>query len=857
MSRELPTGTVTFVFTDIEGSTSMVQRLGDAFVRVLEDHHRVMRQSFAAGVEIRSEGDAFFFVFPSAPNALDAACTAQRALAGVSWPEGGTVLVRIGIHTGEGIAGGDDYVGVDVHRAARIAAAGHGGQILLSAATKALCDHDLSSDMSVVDLGIHRFKDLQHPEHVFQLVVRGLPADYPPIRSLDAAPNNLPTQATPFVGRRREVEDVQRMLRDNRLVTLTGPGGSGKTRLALHVAAELQSEFRDGVYYIPLEALSDPGLVLATIAERVGTSDAGPSVDDLALAMADDSVLLLIDNFEHLLEGAPAIAELLAAAPGVTILVTSQGPLAVRGEHLYPVPPLAEAEAIELFVELSSAADPTFAPTSEASIREIVEMLDRIPLALELTAPRVRLYGVEGLRDRLSSRLEVPTAALSDVPDRHRSLNDAIAWSYDLLDDGARSLLRQLSIFEGGFTLDAAEAVAEPADRVARGVAELLDRSLLRQRVIRGEARFSMLESIRRFAYAALDTAGERDDAARRHAAYYVALAEAARPHLDAEGQQVWLDRLADEHDNIRAALRLSRDQGEPDLGLLTTGSIWRFYHRRNHLPEARQWLEALLAMDGSSPRARAIGLNGLGGVLYWQTDHAAAKAVYDELLGLYKQLGDEQGIADTLFALSTTTAWLGDLEEGKRLAAEARAAYEAAGAPHGAARVAGAIAWTTWQSGDIEEAYERWTEARGMSAAIGDDAETREADVARAAVLFQLGRGDEAVALIGTTLEAMVAADDAAGTIQTIDFLASLTATAHPADAVRLAGAADALRTSAGGGLSADSVGMEPVRSIAASSIEDGAVETAWADGAELDLDSAVALARTLAANSQERSDQ
>lgn len=852
MSSELPTGTVTFVFTDIEGSTSMVQRLGETFAEVLERHHSVMRQAFADGVEIRSEGDAFFFVFPSAPNAVEAACAAQRSLAAAAWPEGGTVLVRIGIHTGEGVAGGDDYVGVDVHRAARIAAAGHGGQILLSAATKALSDHGLSSDVTVIDLGIHRFKDLEHTEHVYQLVVRGLPADYPPIRSLDAAPNNLPTQTTQFVGRGREIEDVQRMLRDHRLVTLTGPGGSGKTRLALRVAGGLQAEFPDGVYYIPLEALSDPDLVLDAVAEQVGARDAGPLVEALAAGLADRAVLLVIDNFEHLLEAAPAIAELLAAAPELTILVTSQGPLSVRGERLYPVPPLEEAEAVALFIELSSAADPAFVADTqnEGALREIVELLDRIPLALELTAPRVRLFGIDTLRDRLAGRLEVPAATLSDVSERHRSLNDAIAWSYDLLDDGDRSLLRQLSVFEGGFTLDAAETVAEPSGRVAEGVAELLDRSLLRHQVKQGEARFSMLESVRRFANEALEAVGERNDAARRHADYFLALAEAAHPSLDAEGQQVWLDRLAAEHDNIRAVLRFAVDEGDPDLGLNTVGSIWRFYHRRNHLPEARQWLETLLSVEGASPRARAIGMNGLGGVLYWQSDHAAAKAVYEDLLELYTGLGDQAGVADTLFALSTTTAWLGDLETGRRLAEEAQAAYEAAGVPEGAARVAGAIAWSTWQAGNLDEAYVLWTEARELSVAIGDAGEVRETDVARAAILFRLGREDEAMTLMGITLEEMVSADDVAGTIQAIDFLASLAAANHPTSAVRLASAAHALRVEAGGGLSADSVGLEPVRSIAAASMDERAIQDAWGAGSSLTLDEAVELARTLVAS-------
>jgi predicted ATPase/class 3 adenylate cyclase len=849
---QLPTGTVTFVFTDIEGSTSMVQRLGDAFVEVLEHHNRVMREAFNAGVEIRSEGDAFFYVFPSAPNALQAACAAQRGLADVSWPEGATVMVRMGIHTGEGKTGGDDYVGLDVHRAARIAAAGHGGQILVSDATRALSGQSLSADIALIDLGEHRFKDLEQPEHVYQVVIRGLPADFPPIRSLDVAPNNLPTQATAFVGREREAHEVTALLDAGRLVTLTGSGGSGKTRLALHIASEVLREFPGGVYYVPLESLRSADLVVATIAAQLGVTNGVDDslVETVAGAIGSHPTLLLVDNFEHVLDAAPEVAALLGGAPGLKVMVTSQRPLSIRGEHLYLVPPLATEEAVEMFAGLAAAADPSIEldDDTKSAMHEVVQLLEGIPLALELTAPRVRLFGVLGLRDRLRERTEVPAVGLADLPQRHRTLNDAISWSYHLLDDAGRSLLRQLAVFEGGFTLDGADAVVDEAGVVADGVASLLDRSLLRNQVKRGEVRFSMFDSIRRFALGELD-AGERADAARRHADYYVGLAETAGPFLDAEGQRVWLDRLSDEHDNIRAVLRLSRDESDPDTGLLAAGSIWRFYHRRGHLPEGRQWLESLLAMDGSTVEARAIGIEGLAGITYWQGDYEAAKGLYQELLTLYRELGDEVRVADTLFALSTTSGWLGDIEKGLELAEEAKAAYEAAGSSTGAARVSGAIAWGTWQSGRLEEALQLWTEARSVYARLGDEAETRQTDVAIAAVMHQLGGTEEAIALCGATLEAMVEAGDVAGTIEALDFLASITAADGPENALRLAGGADQLRSEAGGGLSADSVGLEPVREIAAAEMDPVAIDAAWDEGKRLSLEEAVALGRAVAA--------
>jgi predicted ATPase/class 3 adenylate cyclase len=846
---ELPTGTVTFVFTDIEGSTSMLQRLGDGFLAVLEDHNRLMRDALGDGVEIRSEGDAFFYVFSSAAAAVRAACAAQRGLASADWPEGGTVLVRMGIHTGEGVAGGDDYVGLDVHRAARIAAAGHGGQILVSDATRLLSMAAVVDDFTFVDLGEHRLKDLEQAEHIFQVAVKGLPSDFPPIRSLDAAPNNLPTQSTTFIGRRREVDEVRDLLDRHRLVTLTGPSGTGKTRLALQVAGTAQGAFGDGVYYIPLESLSSADLVVGAIAEQLGVTNgtSGPLLDTVIESLRSRAMLLLLDNFEHLVAASTDVAALLGGVPGVKVLATSQRPLRIRGEQAYVVSSLAPQDAVELFMELTSASDRSlFFDDHRPVVEEIVGLLEGSPLALELTAPRVQLFGLTGLRDRLAARLEVPVAGLADLPERHRSLTNAIAWSYDLLDADRRAMLRRLAIFEGGFTLDAAEAVAESSGAAAAGVAELLDRSLLRNRVRRGEMRFSMLESIRRFALDALAGAGEEDDAAARHAAYFAALAEAAGPNLDAAAQQVWFDRLADEHDNLRAALRRSRDTDDPDLGLRTAGSIWRFYHRRGYLREGREWLELLLAMDGSSPEARAVGMEGLAGIRYWQADYAGALQLYEQLLPLYQELGEETRAADTIFALATTSQWLGDLEAGREYAERARAAYEVAGAPHGAARVAGGLAWNAWRSGaDLDETLELWIDFRHQMAAIGDDGEVRESTAAISAILYQLGRTEEAIHEASECFAAMVDAGDASGTIMAIDFFATVSAAEHPEESVRLAAAAAALRTEAGGGLSAESVGLEPVRSVVAGVVDAAAFDAAWRAGGALSLEEAVALGR------------
>lgn len=841
---ELPTGTVTFVFTDIEGSTSMLQRLGDDFLGVLEEHHRLIRDAFGEGTEIRSEGDAFFYVFPSAPAAIRAACSAQRHIAAFDWPEGGSVLVRIGMHTGEGVLGGDDYVGIDVHRAARIVAAGHGGQILISEATRLLSATVFNEDVVLTDLGEHRLKDLHQPEHIFQVVVGGLPNDFPPIASLDVAPNNLPSQPTSFVGRARESDEVRSLLGQHRLVTLTGASGTGKTRLAIHVATAAQSEFPDGVYFVPLDSLASAELVATAIADGLGIVDEsnGSTLEAVIETARTKTMLVLLDNFEHVLPASADVSALLVDAPALTVLATSQRPLRIRGEHPYQVPPMSIDEATALFVDLTDAGG--ISDDQRPVVEAIVELLDRVPLAIELTAPRMNLFGLAGLRDRLTERLEVPEAGLGDAPERHRSLTNAISWSYDLLDPEHRSLLRQLSIFEGGFTLDAAEAVADTSTGTTEGVAELLDRSLIRNRVQRGEVRFSMLESVRRFALDELSDAGEDAAAAERHAHYFVSLTETAAPELEGAGQQVWVDRFADELDNVRAVLRLSRDTGDPDLGLRTAGSIWRFYHRRGHLVEGREWLELLLEMEDASPAARAIGLEGLAGIEYWQADYSGARDHYEELLALYEALGQQTKVADTLFALATTTQWLDDLAGGRAYAEQAQVAYEAAGAPHGAARVAAGLAWNAWRSGgDLEGALELWTEARALSVAIGDESEVRQHNAAISAILLQLGRTGEAIEVAAECLDAMVEAADAPGTIMAIDFLSAAVAGEEPEAAVSLAAAAESLRSEAGGGISAESVDLEPVRSQVAGVLDPAAIDAAWDEGAELSFEEAAAL--------------
>jgi len=625
--ENLPVGTVTFLFTDIEGSTRLLQRLGAAEYRaVFEDHARLIREAIAVGegVEVSTEGDAFFAVFPSAPRAMVAAVEAQRSLAGYPWPEGGSVRVRMGLHTGEGIRGGDNYMGLDVHRAARIASAGHGGQVLVSDTVRTLVHRALPISVTLRDLGEHRLKDLADREHLYQVVVPDLPGEFPPPRSLDARPHNLPVQLTEFIGRKSELATIQALLAGARLLTLTGPGGTGKTRLALRTAAEVLGDFSDGVSFVSLAPVRDPQLLASSVAQTLGVSESpGRAVlDAVKEHLVDKQMLLVLDNFEQILPAASQVAEFLAAAPDLKVLVTSRAPLRLAGEQVFPVPPLEVPEADEtgdpkallagdavaLFVQRAGAVDPGFSLTSgnAAAVAEIVARLDGLPLAIELAAARLNLFPPGVLLDRLIHGLALLRSANAGLPARHRTLHDAIGWSYDLLEPSEQALLGRLAVFVGGFSLDAAEAVAAgaPVTDVLEGLASLLDNSLLRRRV-REQARFEMLETIREYALARLAEKDEGREIWRRHVVFFLELARMGRPELARPASETWLVRLDGEHDNLRAALDWACSAGEAELALDLGAALWRFWHERGHFREARRRLEDLLALLLSLPESR------------------------------------------------------------------------------------------------------------------------------------------------------------------------------------------------------------------------------------------------------------
>ena len=580
----LPTGTVTFFFSDIEGSTRLLEALGPGYPQVLERHHRILRKAFGrcAAVEMGTEGDSFFAVFPSATDAVAAAVAIQRTLAAEEWPQASALRVRIGLHTGEAILVGTGYVGLDLHRAARIMAAAHGGQILISEATRALVERSLSDGIELRDLGEHRLRDLVGRERLFQVVADGLPPTFPPLRTLDAMPNNLPTQPSELVGREVELRTIRKQLDSAsvRLLTLTGPGGIGKTRLALQAAADQGDRFEDGVYLVDLSAVRDAAGVLQAIVGAVGVTVPAQmhAREALARELQPRRLLLLLDNFEQVVQAADDVADLLQHCPKLKVLVTSREALRLRGEQLFAVAPLsvpdrgvarATAEevsrsaAVRLFVERAQQARPSFVLTDDnaAAVAEICAALDGLPLAIELAAARLKLFSPAELQDRLGSRLELLRGGARDLPARQRTLRSTIEWSYDLLDDEERWIFQLVSLFPSA-RVDAVEEVAARLEPLADvdvldRLASLVDKSLVRSAEEAEGHRLSMLDTIREYAGERLESEPALGLPARRaHAEYFAELAEARRGELHGRGREAALDDLASELGNLQAAWR-------------------------------------------------------------------------------------------------------------------------------------------------------------------------------------------------------------------------------------------------------------------------------------------------------------
>ncbi len=702
MRTDLPGGTVTFLFTDIEGSTRLLDELGvDIYASALAEHRRIVRESCASqgGAEVDTQGDAFFFAFPTAPGAL----AASRGI--VEELSSGRVQVRIGLHTGTPLLTDEGYVGADVHRAARIAASGHGGQVLVSATTAAL------STLPLLDLGEHRFKDLAAAERVFQLGE----GEFPPLKSLYRT--NLPVPTTEMVGRETELAEIVELLQGDhmRLLTLTGPGGTGKTRLALQAAAEAAEGHPDGIWWVSLAPLRDPNLLVSSLAEalQVEEQPGRELAASLIERLGGKRALLLLDNAEHLL---PEIAQEIArlrAAQRPTILVTSRERLQLQGEHVYAVPTLADDDGVKLFMARAGALSPTLEVSP--AVVELCSRLDNLPLALELAAARTVVFSPEQLLERLSQRLDLLKAG-RDADPRQQTLRATIEWSYDLLDDAEQKLFRGLSVFAGGCTYESAEAVCSADPDTLQS---LLDKSLLRRRASEVGPRYWMLETIRELATEKLTAEGEADGARRGHAEHYLAVARSANLDAEAEGQQRH-DLAIPERDNMRAALTWALETEEREVGLELVVALENYW-ATNGSQEGRDWAAVLLEKSSGVPDSLVLrALRVQGGMENMHGSTAVAEDLFSRSLAMARTTNDERAVAVLLHRLANTVAQRGDWQRVQALAEESLAGHRRIGFPKGAAQALTSLADVAIAAGELEHALELLQESRDLCESVG-----------------------------------------------------------------------------------------------------------------------------------------
>ena len=813
MRRDLPAGTVTFLFTDVEGSTKLLHELGPlAYADALTEHRRVLREAVSrhGGVEVDTQGDAFFVAFATAPGAVSAAREAQRILAG------GPIRIRVGVHTGTPHLTAEGYIGQDVHAGARIAAAGHGGQVLLSRATRELIDEE------VTDLGEHRLKDISGPVRIFQLGSER----FPPLRTISNT--NLPRPASSFVGRSREVADVATKLRDDiRLLTLTGPGGSGKTRLAIEAAVELLPAFKAGVFWIGLAPLRDAELVRATIAQTLGAEG------DLTLHIGDREYLLLLDNFEQVVAAAPELSALVEACPNVKLLVTSRERLRVRGEVEYPVPPLAEPEAVTLFCARAGVA-------ADDTVHTLCRALDDLPLAIELAAARASVLTPGQILERLSRRLDLLKGG-RDADPRQQTLRATIEWSYQLLTPAEQTLFARMSTFAGGCTLETAEAVAQSDLDTLQS---LVDKNLLR----RTQDRFWMLETIREYAAERLEASGEGAELRRRHAEHFLALAEEASPQLPMHPRK-WIDRLEDEHDNFRAALDRLEAAGENARLQQLAGALWRFWDMRGHVAEGRHRLETALRADTRSTAARVTALNGATAIALESRDTVPARAWAEEALALSQALDDPWGSANSILLLGSVHAEEREFAAAQRLFEEARRRFDQLGDEHYTLLAMRLVAWMCYDQGERDRARALHEDVVRRARLSGNERMQATSLGALAEYAINDERLTEALPMLKESTriyrdlgERHVIA------VNLCRFARAAAATGRAEIAARLLSNAEVLREEIGVRWAYWVVEMNDVTlSDIRAQLEDTAFAEAWEQGRRLPVDEALALAFTL----------
>jgi predicted ATPase len=805
MRRELPSGTVTFLFTDVEGSTKLLHELGaEEYAAALAEHRRVIREACAAegGVEVDTQGDAFFFAFPTAPGALAAASAFTEDL------DSGPIRVRVGLHTGTPLVTDEGYVGDDVHYAARVAATSHGGQVVCSTATAKLVDHEL------VDLGEHRLKDIAEPVPIFQLG----DGSFPPLKTISNT--NLPRPASSFLGREAELEEVLAKIEGGaRLLTLTGPGGTGKTRLAIEAAATLVPKYRAGVFWVGLASLRDPALVTETIAQTLGAKDG------LAAHIGERELCLLLDNLEQVVECASELSELLQACPNLTLLVTSRELLRISGEVEYAVPPLAEPEAVSLFCERAQLE-----PSDE--IVELCARLDSLPLAVELAAARCKALTPAQILERLSGRLDLLKGG-RDTDPRQQTLRATIEWSYDLLFPEEQTLFARLSVFAGGCTLEAAEEVC---DADLDTLQSLVEKSLLRFT----NERYWMLETIREYAGERLEDAGEARNLRKRHAEFFMKLAECAEPALlGGIGQGSWVEALAREHHNVSEAVTWAV-ANDPGVALVICGSAWRYWWYRAHLLEGYQHAAAALAADDSTDAARLKVLEAACYLAYRRSDTDALRVWCDEGLALARALRSDIWEGILVNQLSLLASARGEHERAEELLEESVRLL--GDDPYGRYPLAN-IGLSALRRGETARAAAIFRDVLEVDRSCGDVHHLSGVASWLGIAAAVEGRAGEASSYVRESLEAVaaLAADEAAAMALLVASRVGIEA--HPVDAATALGAADGILERAGAARREMIPGTYAyVRSSLESRLGSGGFVQAYGRGRDLSLDDAIA---------------
>ena len=863
------TETLTFLFTDIEGSTRLLAHLGNRYADVLAASMQILRSATEerGGWEWGTQGDAFHAAFHRAHDGFGAAVEAQRRLAAHPWLDGVAVRVRMGLHTGDVLTTDSGYVGMEVHRAARICSAAYGGQILISDAVRALVGGDLPPGVSLRDVGSHRLKDLVRPQRLFQVDADGLRTDFPALRTLDSVPNNLPRAITSFVGRERETAEIAASLAAARLVTLTGAGGVGKSRLAVHAAAALLDRFGDGVWLVELAALSDPALVPKAVASVLNVPEYPGRALPEALAghLGNASVLLVLDNCEHLLDACAELADtLLRGCPNLRILAASQEGFGIAGEVARPVAPLSmpdpagpaapeellRSEAVRLFVERATAGNPGFAlsPANAQAVAGICVRLDGMPLALELAAARAKALTAEQIAARLDDRFRLLEGGSRTAPTRHRTLRGVMEWSYDLLSAGERTLLRRLSVFAGGFTLEAAEAVCSASPLPKRGILTLLtrlvDRSLVNADVRGPAVRYRMLETVRQYAREQL-TAAEAADLRRRHRGWYVQFAEQASEGTRGPEQLAWLARLETEHDNLRAALAWKSSRAEEiEQRLKLLGAMHRLWDCHTHWNEERRWVETVMAETRpgrSAAWARAHSVEAF--MAFRRGDYDGARIMFEESLALSRALGNPRQIQAHLQGCGYVAAFDGRFHAAVPLLEEALKIAETHGDTFGIGSALAQLGQTFRMKGDAEAAVRFSERSVEMFRTAGTTREIAWALRLTGHALRAVGQRGRAAEMYRESLALFADITDKWVASECLEGLAAVALADGDRDrAARLFGTVEAARERYGITMARpDRAGQAATAAAARDELSGGSTAAAWAAGAVIPLEQAI----------------